>query len=507
MLSNVLYDRKNMLYEELLEHITTNQMLVTCCIDAHFTAFQVLPKRSLIYYDPLRPGLQYLSGDSYNKFASFLLLKCNYGDSQHIQENKDYYTGADANPTRRMIYFLWREINKLEVNLLSGVRQREISLNLDEYFLVNNARNPRMMSTQETGNTCYFQTYLFAVLCKVGVPALARDSASLDLQDVGKLAETTVAICRFLLEFFVQDDDADGTADKVMRPLTNSNFVIDFRRYEHARYYAIVTQYLQRRHESVPDYDQQYHKVLKYFVETRTLHKYGKFTLTGTMSSTPNTKSLQPVTGTDDAVYKLGRSHYYKYRAANLMFGFNTGILSKLRSFCSFNALRKNQLLAFYKELSPLISEVRTAATTTKYRDYYFMPQFEIGQQELVDVHHYTYAIDIFSMLVDVKMPNLAARVHAVNQVLVEQIYFSTQKLANYEKFMTTKEFQTSRKYYEFFLDRFLTVEFLNDFAGLGNFRRPLLCLHLSLRLIDISLFFSRQGSARSTRKRRKLTH
>ena len=42
MLENVLYDRKNMLYEELLEHVTSKRMLVTCCIDAHFTAFQVV---------------------------------------------------------------------------------------------------------------------------------------------------------------------------------------------------------------------------------------------------------------------------------------------------------------------------------------------------------------------------------------------------------------------------------------------------------------------------------
>ena len=34
MLSNVLYERKNMLYEDLLEHVTSNMMLVTCCIGA-----------------------------------------------------------------------------------------------------------------------------------------------------------------------------------------------------------------------------------------------------------------------------------------------------------------------------------------------------------------------------------------------------------------------------------------------------------------------------------------
>jgi hypothetical protein len=31
------------------------------------------------------------------------------------------------------------------------------------------------------------------------------------------------------------------------------------------------------------------------------------------MSSTLNSKSLQPVFGTDDGVYKLARSNYYKY--------------------------------------------------------------------------------------------------------------------------------------------------------------------------------------------------
>ena len=37
-------------------------------------------------------------------------------------------------------------------------------------------------------------------------------------------------------------------------------------------------------------------------------------------------------------------------------------------------------------------------STSTKYRDYYFMAQFEIGQRELVDIHHYTYELDMQSM-------------------------------------------------------------------------------------------------------------
>ena len=30
---------------------------------------------------------------------------------------------------------------------------------------------------------------------------------------------------------------------------------------------------------------------------------------------------------------------------------------------------------------------------STKYRDYYFLPQYEAGQPELVQLHHYTYEV------------------------------------------------------------------------------------------------------------------
>ena len=43
MLANVLYERKSLLYEELIELVISQRMLVTCCIDAHFTAFQARP--------------------------------------------------------------------------------------------------------------------------------------------------------------------------------------------------------------------------------------------------------------------------------------------------------------------------------------------------------------------------------------------------------------------------------------------------------------------------------
>ena len=45
-----------------------------------------------------------------------------------------------------------------------------------------------------------------------------------------------------------------------------------------------------------------------------------------------------------------------------------------------FNALRKNQLLAFYETLQPLLKQASAAKrATSKYRDYYFMAMFEVG--------------------------------------------------------------------------------------------------------------------------------
>lgn len=389
MLSNVLYERKNMGYEDLLEYVTKNQMIVTCCIDSHFTAFQVLKNHTLIWYDPLKSLLTYVSNDdSFKRFVLFMLLKCKYGDCQHVQENKDHYTGNNSNSTRRLIHTVWQKINKLTMDGL-GIKIKQIELNLDRYLLINSSSNPKRMSTQETGNTCYFQTYLFAVLCKVCSPTLSRNGDSLDCHNVDMLEKITIDISRFLLEFFVKE--------KIMRPLTNSNFVCDFFRYQESRYYEVFTQYLAKRQVKIPSYKLQYRNVYKYLKDTMLLHKYGKFQVSGKMSSTLNSKALQAVVGVDDGRYKLCLFNYYKYRAANLMFGFNTNIMKKILCFSEFNALRKNQLLAFYELLKPTIKKPYTKMT--KYRDYYFMPQFEIGQQELVDLHHYTYEIDLHSMM------------------------------------------------------------------------------------------------------------
>lgn len=167
MLENVLYDRKNMLYEELLERITQRNMLVTCCIDSHFTAFQIVNGSTkhpgLVYYDPCSPTLKYYSGKGFTTLALFLLLKCNYADAQHIQEHKDHYCGAlEGTPTRRLIYQLWKKINLVtRVADLGHLAAKPVRIsNLTGYLWINQASNPQQMSTQLTSNTCYFQTYL-----------------------------------------------------------------------------------------------------------------------------------------------------------------------------------------------------------------------------------------------------------------------------------------------------------------------------------------------------------
>ena len=167
MLQNVLYDRKNMLYEELLNHVIDNEMLVTCCIDAHFTAFKMFKQGSggkvaLLHYDPQSPHLGLATGDQAKRFALFKMMKCNYGDGQHIQDNKDHYTGGtgmgSSASTRRTIYNMWKKIH--QVDRLFDVKFASVRLNLDRYVLFNRPSRPTDMSTQLTGNTCYFQTYL-----------------------------------------------------------------------------------------------------------------------------------------------------------------------------------------------------------------------------------------------------------------------------------------------------------------------------------------------------------
>jgi len=164
MLENVLFDRKNMLYEDLVEHVIQNEMTVTCCIDAHFTVLKIMNignKPSGVYYDPLNSSLSRYIGDSLQTLLAYLLLKCNYGDSQHIQDNIDHYTGHLSSTLRKTIYRLWKKINLTPNVGYLGLQSCKASLNVGRYVLVNDDRNPKLMSVQLTSNTCYFQSYLY----------------------------------------------------------------------------------------------------------------------------------------------------------------------------------------------------------------------------------------------------------------------------------------------------------------------------------------------------------
>lgn len=56
------------------------------------------------------------------------------------------------------------------------------------------------------------------------------------------------------------------------------------------------------------------------------------------------------------------------------MFGFNANIILNINDFHEFNSLRKNQLLRFYDDVEPMISDckeaIQSAKGATKYRDY-----------------------------------------------------------------------------------------------------------------------------------------
>ena len=148
----------------------------------------MLDNNCCVYYDPLKPRLTLVYGEqSMRKFICYLLLKCSYADNSHVQENKGHYMGPDAPPIRRTIYKLWQNINTQELHNLYDVRTKSVGLDLDRYYLVNSPRDATSMSTQQTGNTCYFQTYLFAILCKVGRLSLGRDGLTVAVADVDGL--------------------------------------------------------------------------------------------------------------------------------------------------------------------------------------------------------------------------------------------------------------------------------------------------------------------------------
>ncbi len=155
----------------------------------------------------------------------------------------------------------------------------------------------------------------------------------------------------------------------MLRPLSNSNLVCDFHRYRHSPYFRLFTGYLEEQlGVRAPDYELQLSRTLAYYRATKLLHAFARCQLVGEVASSPNSKLLQPVCQIEGAIFKLARSNYYKYRAGNLMFGFNSNITGHLGCFAEFNSLRKNQLLAFYEEIQPHVREcVRARRFTDKY--------------------------------------------------------------------------------------------------------------------------------------------
>ena len=333
----------------------------------------------------------------------------------------------------------------------------------------------------------------FVLMCKVGKPIISRDGHSIALQETDLLEKAMIRITQFLLTFFVD------TESRIIRPYTNSNFILDFYRYTSSPYYTAFVKFLRHKKIDVPNYEKQYEGITMFYSFVKNLHGYDKFVLEGATSSTPNSKSLQYIQSTEGASRKLGRGDYYKYRAANLMFGCNAGAMLGITSFSQFNAWRKNQLLSFYDvikgRIRGLADEINSSGLS-KYRDYCkcqwfitrsstfvvfysdsvipislvssldFIPQFEVGQQELIDIHYYTYLIDLCSLG---KAPDrLAQIVYDVNSHLVNHIYFSTQNRNNYHKMISREQFVNTKRYMNEFKQNFLSVEWFSEYVGLG---------------------------------------
>jgi hypothetical protein len=65
--------------------------------------------------------------------------------------------GNATNKVRQYIYHTWKKIHQVD---RSGVYLSSVRLNLNRYVLFNRKDGFTAMSTQLTGNTCYFQTFL-----------------------------------------------------------------------------------------------------------------------------------------------------------------------------------------------------------------------------------------------------------------------------------------------------------------------------------------------------------
>ena len=208
--------------------------------------------------------------------------------------------------------------------------------------------------------------FICVIMSRAGGP-LTIQGSTLHVPDPARLERCSVAVARFLLEFW-------RGPDQCLRPLTNANVLLDFSRYRRRPYFGplcqVPRQVFDDRKLRPAD-----HEVHSYLCRTGILHRYADFSLVGAVSSAPNTKQLQRIGhANDDAVSQLARAHFYKYRATSPTAGFHAQIVLRLRDFAGFHSLRKNCLLDHYADLQPILSNILEAPLLQRglHRDYYF---------------------------------------------------------------------------------------------------------------------------------------
>ena len=90
----------------------------------------------------------------------------------------------------------------------------------------------------------------------------------------------------------------------------------------------------------------------------------------------------------------------------------------------------------------------------------------------------------------------MKSRVQAVNAVLAAKTYFSTQRLNDYDKMLTQAKFQSS-KYYELFLEAFMSVAFFNELVGLGL--SPFVPQEKDINSLTQTVFYSSEMMSRQS--------
>ena len=126
---------------------------------SHAASTPILPRSNVwsevLWYITTRRAAarNLLTGDGAQSHVLWHLLKCGYGNSQHIQENpEDYYTSFHAPNVRRKIFKMYRDLNRRYGRSGAGF-EKPIRLDLQEWYLVNRASNPSEMDAQSARET------------------------------------------------------------------------------------------------------------------------------------------------------------------------------------------------------------------------------------------------------------------------------------------------------------------------------------------------------------------